>query len=193
MAAYRELVYDTPEFGEYFHKATPIAEISELPMASRPARRRSGLDVEQLRAIPWVFSWMQSRHTLPGWYGLGTAIETYVGEDDARLEELREMYREWPFFRSTLDNAQMILAKADMHTASVYAGLVEDAQVRDSVWLRICGTTEPDAGSSKSPLERLLNNAPVLQRSIRLRNPYGPDQLYTSRAAPTTPYAFRNA
>lgn len=174
LAAYRELVYDTPEFGEYFHKATPIAEISELPMASRPARRRSGLDVEQLRAIPWVFSWMQSRHTLPGWYGLGTAIETYVGEDDARLEELREMYREWPFFRSTLDNAQMILAKADMHTASVYAGLVEDAQVRDSVWLRICGEYDRTERwvVKVAGLERLLNNTPVLQRSIRLRNPY---------------------
>ncbi len=172
--AYRQLVYETPEFADYFREATPIAEISELPMASRPARRQSGFDIENLRAIPWVFSWMQSRHTLPGWYGLGTAMREYAGDDPDRVETLRDMYRRWPFFRSAIDNAQMILAKADVHVAGIYAGLVADRQVAQEIWPRIREEYERTVEwvVRASGGERLLDNQPVLQRSIWLRNPY---------------------
>ena len=171
---YRNLVYETPEFVEYFREATPIGEISLLPIASRPVRRQSGFDIEQLRAIPWVFSWMQSRHTLPGWYGLGTAIEKYVAGDDSKLKILQEMYQKWIFFRSTLDNAQMILSKADIHVASMYAGLVSNPDVWNRVWPRIQQEYERTVYwvIKVTGLNRLLDNAPVLQRSIMLRNPY---------------------
>lgn len=172
--AYRDFVYDTPEFAEYLRAATPIAEISELPIASRPARRQSGFDIENLRAIPWVFSWMQSRHTLPGWYGLGSAFEDFAGTDSDRLQTLKEMYKRWPFFQSTIDNAQMILAKADIHVAGLYAGLVQDRQVFERIWPRLKAEYDLtvrwilEITSSQS----LLDNQPRLQRSIQLRNPY---------------------
>jgi phosphoenolpyruvate carboxylase len=171
--AYRRLVYETPEFASYFQQATPLAEIGQLPIASRPARRQAGFDLESLRAIPWVFSWMQSRHTLPGWYGLGTALASY-GASAPGLETLREMYERWPFFRSTLDNAQMILAKADIHVAGLYAGLVADRGVADVVWPRIRSEYERTVGwvLRVAGHDRLLDDMPVLQRSIRLRNPY---------------------
>ncbi|MDP9379937.1 MAG: phosphoenolpyruvate carboxylase [Chloroflexota bacterium] len=174
MEAYRSLVYETPEFASYFREATPISEIRLLPIASRPASRQASLEIEDLRAIPWVFSWMQSRHTLPGWYGLGTALERYAGEEEERLGLLRQMYEEWPFFRSTLDNAQMILAKADIHVAGIYAGLVSDSQVVERVWPRLHDEYErtKEWVVRVAGLGQLLDNTPVLQRSIRLRNPY---------------------
>lgn len=174
LSAYRRLVRDTPAFMTYFQQATPIAEISRLPIASRPARRQADFDLSSLRAIPWVFSWMQSRHTLQGWYGLGTALETYVGKDDNRLSALRDMYAEWPFFRLTLDNAQMILSKADMYIAEIYAGLVDDSQVRGEVWalLRSEYDRTVEWVLRVTNTGRLLDNQPVLQRSIELRNPY---------------------
>lgn len=174
MVEYRDLVYGTPEFASYFQEATPISEISLLPIASRPAARQASRSIEDLRAIPWVFSWMQSRHTLPGWYGLGTALASYAGKDEQRLSCLRQMYEEWPFFRSTLDNAQMILSKADIHVASIYAGLVLDPHVRSTVWPRIREEYERTREwvVRVAGLEQLLDNTPVLQRAIRLRNPY---------------------
>ncbi len=174
LRTYRGLVYETPEFACYFREATPVSEIRELPIASRPASRQAGLQIETLRAIPWVFSWMQSRHTLPGWYGLGSALAAYAGDDENRLTRLREMYQQWPFFRSMLDNAQMILAKADIHVAGIYAGLVSDPNVVDAVWpwLREEYTRTCEWVVKVSGLEQLLDNTPVLQRSIRLRNPY---------------------
>src|SRR5262249_54099818 len=114
---YRALVYEAPEFLTYFEQATPIAEVSELKIGSRPPRRGDASGVGRLRAIPWVFSWMQSRHTLPGWYGLGSAVCEYLTEYGGTLAELRSMYQCWPFWRTLIDNAQMIMAKADLTIA----------------------------------------------------------------------------
>ncbi len=172
--AYRELV-EHKDFLPYFHGATPIDELSSLKIGSRPARRKQSDRLEDLRAIPWVFAWMQSRHTLPGWYGLGTAVEAYLAEDRAaRLELLRAMYCNWPFWRTTLDNAQMVLAKADLHIAELYAGLVPDPGVRERMWKRIAdefARTER-AVCAIAGVERLLDRTPTLQRSIQRRNPY---------------------
>jgi len=174
LAEYRSLVSD-PDFLLFFHGATPINELSNLKIGSRPARRRQSNKLEDLRAIPWVFSWMQCRITLPGWYGLGSAVEVFLEHDrDARLRLLQQMYHEWPFWRSTLDNAQMVLAKADLHIAARYASLVPDAAVREHMWRRISGEfrrTER-AVCAIVGVERVLDTSPILQNSIRRRNPY---------------------
>src|SRR5208282_3093504 len=122
----RALVYDNPEFYGYFEQATPIAEVSQLKIGSRPARRGPASGIDQLRAIPWVFSWMQSRHTLPGWYGLGSAVGDYLADHGGTLAELRTMYQRWPFWRTFIDSAQMVMAKADLTIARLYADQVED-------------------------------------------------------------------
>ena len=171
---YREMIYGDPRFLRFFEQATPILELGWLNIGSRPARRAGGRAIEELRAIPWVFSWMQSRYVLPSWYGVGFALEAYITEEGEHLGQLQEMYRGWPFMRAFLDNLQMTLSKADMHIARHYALLVEDEELRRDftehieqeyertrlVVLRITGE------------QALLDNAPVLQRSIRLRNPY---------------------
>jgi phosphoenolpyruvate carboxylase len=170
--AYRGLVR-APETLRYFHAATPVDEIGRLNIGSRPARRAGGESIEDLRAIPWVFAWTQCRVNLPGWYGLGSAIGEWAGEDVERWELLARMYREWTFFRTMLDNAQMSMRKADMAIGATYAGLA-DAATRDAVFpaleaeflrtevalLRVTGQAD------------LLEAEPWLQRSIRLRNPY---------------------
>lgn len=178
LRSYRELVYETPEFVEFFREVTPIAEISRLKIGSRPAARRNSQRIEDLRAIPWVFSWMQSRFTLPGWYGLGTAVEyfvnTYDHGVDAAREMLQQMYREWAFFRTMIDNAQMILGKADMYIAYRYAELVENQPLAE----RMMVTIEAEYSRSVSAVclisqsDELLARSPILQRSIALRNPY---------------------
>lgn len=173
-AAYRALVEDA-DFLPFFHGATPIDELSSLKIGSRPARRKQSDRLEDLRAIPWVFAWMQGRFTLPGWYGLGSAVDAWLADDsDARLALLQTMYREWPFWRTTLDNAQMVLAKADMQIAEHYASLVEDATVRERMWMRIESEyrrTER-AVCRIAGVDQLLDRSPVLQRSIKRRNPY---------------------
>ena len=171
---YRALIYDDPEFLDYFRQATPIEEIVQLKIGSRPSKRGKSTSLDQLRAIPWVFSWMQCRHTLPGWYGLGGAIDEYLREQPEDLATLQEMYRQWPFWRTLIDNTQMILAKADMTIARLYADLVDDQDLADrihgliaheyeqavTVILRITGQSE------------LLENMPILRHSIDRRNPY---------------------
>src|SRR5437764_417485 len=127
---YRRFIYENPDFLRYFEQATPIGELDWLNIGSRPARRTARHGIEELRAIPWVFSWMQSRFVLPSWYGVGGALEEYVCEEPARLEQLQEMYRSWPFMRAFLDNLQMTLSKADMHIAHHYATLVSDEALR---------------------------------------------------------------
>ena len=133
---YRALVYDNPEFYSYFEQATPIAEVSQLKLGSRPARRGLAQGIDELRAIPWVFSWMQSRHTLPGWFGLGSAVQEYLDEAPGGLALLQTMYERWPFWSTTLDNAQMILAKADMTIARLYADLVDDQALAGRIYDR---------------------------------------------------------
>jgi phosphoenolpyruvate carboxylase len=172
--AYRSLVYETPGFVDWFRAATPINEIAELNIGSRPASRKGSGRIEDLRAIPWVFSWSQCRVMLPGWYGVGTAIERWVHEDEGRLELLREMHDRWPFFRTVLSNMAMVLAKSDLKIAARYAGLVPDEHLRDEVLSRIA---DEHARSVRAVMaitrhESLLADNPTLARSIRHRFPY---------------------
>ncbi len=171
---YRALVYDTPDVLRYFEEATPIAEVSELKIGSRPARRGGAHGMEQLRAIPWVFSWMQSRHTLPGWYGIGSAVDDYLKNHDGSLAELRDMYERWPFWRTLIDNAQMIMAKADLTIARLYADLVGDKELADRIFERIAGEFQRTAEVilQITGQSLLLEQVPVLRRSIQRRNPY---------------------
>jgi phosphoenolpyruvate carboxylase len=175
---YRALVYDTPEFVSYFRSATPIAEISRLNIGSRPASRKRSDRIEDLRAIPWVFSWMQSRHTIPGWYGIGAALEAFIKPEDTldseRLAMLQEMYLHWPFFRTVIDNAQMILGKADLNIAHRYAELVPDPTLAAQVFTAVEDeyTRAAEWLCRVAQIEQLLDNIPVLQRAIRRRNPY---------------------
>ncbi len=172
--AYRSLVYDHPRFVEYFRLATPISEISQHRIASRPASRKVSDHIEDLRAIPWVFSWMQSRTTLPGWYGLGSALQKTIRETPEGLSQLREMYAQWPFFQQLLDNAQMILSKADMDIARRYAALCPDEGLRKEIFGRI----EAEYLESLSAIRQIAQVQEILEKdiqlfqSIKLRNPY---------------------
>ena len=168
--AYRSLVFETPAFIDYFRSATPIDVIERLAIGSRPASRRSGRGIENLRAIPWVFSWGQTRTGLPGSYGLGTALEAA----SVRFGEtaLVRMLRGWPMFASLIDDVEMVLAKSDMGIAKAYAALApEDAR---PVFDRIRGELELTARwiVQLKGNQALLDDQPVLQRSILLRNPY---------------------
>ncbi|MDZ4720321.1 MAG: phosphoenolpyruvate carboxylase [Roseiflexaceae bacterium] len=173
---YRTLVYDTPGFVEYFRSATPISEISRLNIGSRPASRKRSDRIEDLRAIPWVFSWMQSRHTLPGWYGIGMALEQFIATspDGIRLQLLQNMYQHWPFFRTIIDNAQMILGKADLDIARRYADLVPDQQLAKMVFGAVADEYEraTDLICRVAGVDQLLDNIPIMQRAIARRNPY---------------------
>jgi phosphoenolpyruvate carboxylase len=171
---YRSLVFATPEFLTYFEQATPIAEIARLKIGSRPARRSAAQGINDLRAIPWVFSWMQSRHTLPGWYGLGSAVNDFVDTQTGDLALLQTMYQRWDFWRTLIDNAQMILAKADLTIARLYADLVEDQELAARIYGCIEGEYRRtvDVICQITGQKALLENVPVLQRSIERRNPY---------------------
>lgn len=169
---YRDLVYGDPDFVSFFHQATPVSEIAELQIGSRPARRSGSSRIEDLRAIPWVFSWTQIRVILPGWYGVGSALER--AETEYGLEFLQEMDLTWPFFNGLLSNAEMALAKADLRIAERYIAMVEPVEMRDRIWSAI--TSEFDKTVAMvlkiTGQERLLGRDPVLQRSIERRNPY---------------------
>jgi phosphoenolpyruvate carboxylase len=178
LAAYRSLVYNTAGFVAYFRASTPIAEISELNIGSRPASRTASTRIEDLRAIPWVFSWGQCRLMLPGWYGFGSAIETWLDRHPqgraAGESLLRDMHEHWPFFASALANMAMVLAKTDVALASRYAELVPDAALREQVYGRIAAE---HARAAKALLaitgrDSLLGDNPTLARSIRNRFPY---------------------
>jgi phosphoenolpyruvate carboxylase len=148
---------------------TPIAEIAELKIGSRPASRTKSDRIEDLRAIPWVFSWAQARVMLPGWYGAGNGLGA-----SADLAMLKEMYEAWPFFRTTLDNLEMVLAKSDMGVAARYADLVEDRAAGNAIFGRIREGWQKthDCLLAISGQSRLLENNPALDASIRLRLPY---------------------
>ena len=172
-AAYRDLVYGDPDFITFFQQVTPITEISELQLGSRPARRTSGSTrIDDLRAIPWVFSWTQIRVILPGWYGIGFGLGE--GEKEFGLEFLSDMERSWPFFKGLLSNAEMAMAKADLRIAERYIDLVTDPIVRGRLWGKI--TSEYDRSVDLICRVRgerhLLDGDQVLQRSISRRNPY---------------------
>ncbi len=173
-ARYRCLIYDDPAFLSFFEQATPILELGWLNIGSRPARRTKGRAIEELRAIPWVFSWMQSRYVLPSWYGVGGALEEYISETPEHLPQLQHMYRHWPFLRAFLDNLQMTLSKADMHIAQHYAMLVHDQTLRERISQNIHEEYERTKRMVVSIVggQTLLDTSPVLQQSIRRRNPY---------------------
>jgi phosphoenolpyruvate carboxylase len=167
--AYRGLVYDTEGFRTFFRQMTPISEIGQLKIGSRPASRTKSDRIEDLRAIPWVFSWAQARVMLPGWYGVGSALHAF---DDPGL--LREMLDAWPFFQTTLDNLEMVLAKSDMDIAARYASLVEDRTMGDAIFGRIRDDWQRtrDCLLAITGQSRLLEKHPALDASIRLRLPY---------------------
>jgi phosphoenolpyruvate carboxylase len=173
--AYRRLVYETEGFADYFWASTVITEISTLNIGSRPASRKKTREIEDLRAIPWVFSWAQCRLMLPGWYGFGSAVETWVSEHpDKGMPFLRELYREWPFFRTLLSNMDMVLAKSSIAIASRYAELVPDTTLRENIFGRIRREwhTSIETLLDIMDQERLLQGNPLLERSIRNRFPY---------------------
>jgi phosphoenolpyruvate carboxylase len=174
-AAYRGLVYETEGFADYFWASTVITEIATLNIGSRPASRKKTREIEDLRAIPWVFSWAQCRLMLPGWYGFGSAVEAWVKENPATgMAFLKELYREWPFFRTLLSNMDMVLAKSSIAIASRYAELVPDVALRDKIFERIRREWQSsiDTLLEITGQTRLLESNPLLDRSIRHRFPY---------------------
>ncbi|HEY1792219.1 MAG TPA: phosphoenolpyruvate carboxylase [Opitutaceae bacterium] len=172
--AYRALVHDDPEFLVFWRQATPIEEIGNLKLGSRPTYRRATQSVADLRAIPWVFSWMQSRFNFPGWFGLGSALSAVLRRGPRERERLRAMHAGWPFFQTLVDNAQLTMRKADMGIAALYADLVEEPRIRR----RIFGILEAEFARTEKAIlavtgqRRLLGREPVLLRSVELRNPY---------------------
>ncbi|MDQ2724835.1 MAG: phosphoenolpyruvate carboxylase [Actinomycetota bacterium] len=174
MESYRELVYGVDGFVEWFRTATPVREIGELNIGSRPASRTSSTRVEDLRAIPWVFSWSQCRLMLPGWYGTGTAFETWIGGDDARLEQLLDLHGRWGFLRSVIDNMAMVLAKTDLAIAARYNDLVPEAALRDAVWPLVVAEHERSLRTVQAMTGRAgpLEEGTELARALTNRIPY---------------------
>ncbi len=177
-AAYRHLVFETPGFVDFFRSATPIGEIAGLNIGSRPASRKPSQSIADLRAIPWVFSWSQCRLSIPGWYGFGSALHKWIDESpdgrEAALERLRDMYANWPFFRTVLANMDMVLAKTDLAIATHYVDLVPDRELAERIfsvirneWQRTVEVLFAITGNSV-----FLQDNPALARSIRNRFPY---------------------
>ncbi len=169
---YRELVAE-PGFIHYFSQTTPIDDIENLPIASRPSRRRGERTLDDLRAIPWVFSWTQSRCMLPAWYGLGAALVDVKYDDRHAWQTVCDMYRQWPFFQATIDNATLALAKADMYIAQRYAELTSDPDVRRRIWQRVAAERDRTRQAILDIVGggELLGTTPWFQRSIEARNP----------------------
>ncbi|MBF6357850.1 phosphoenolpyruvate carboxylase [Nocardia higoensis] len=173
-AAYSRLVHETPGFVEYFRQSTPIAEVGDLNIGSRPASRKPTNSVADLRAIPWVMSWSQARVMLPGWYGTGAALEEWVGGDPRRLARLTDLYNRWPFFKTVLSNLAQVMAKSDLDIAAHYAELVEDEQLRERIFGMI---TEEHARTLRMHAaitghDQLLADNRSLAESIHNRFPY---------------------
>lgn len=173
-AAYSRLVHETPGFVEYFRQSTPVAEVGDLNIGSRPASRKPTNSVSDLRAIPWVMSWSQARVMLPGWYGTGTALAEWIGGDPDRLATLTDLYRRWPFFRTVLSNLAQVMAKSDLDIAARYAELVEDAALREQIFGMIrdehARTIRMHAAITGN--DHLLADNPSLAESIHNRFPY---------------------
>ncbi|BDE59212.1 phosphoenolpyruvate carboxylase [Prescottella equi] len=172
--AYADLVHDTPGFVEYFEASTPVAEIGALNIGSRPASRKQTQSISDLRAIPWVLSWSQSRVMLPGWYGTGTAFEKWVGNDAGRLATLTDLYERWPFFRTVLSNMAQVLSKSDMGLAARYSELVPDAELREEVFGKISAEHARTLAMYRAVTghDNLLWDNPALDRSVHNRFPY---------------------
>lgn len=171
---YQDLIFRDPDFLTFFKESTPLAEIGELNIGSRPSKRKNSDRFEDLRAIPWVFAWTQSRYLLPAWYAAGTAIEEYAGEDEEKLGMLKQMYAGFPFFRLLIDSLQNALAKADLNIAKEYAAMIKSDEIRHRIFTQI----EEEYARTEAYIlkitgqQEILDNVPVIQESIRLRNPY---------------------
>ena len=168
-SAYRKLVYETPGFIEFWENATPLDEIKRLQIGSRPAARAKAGAVNQIRAIPWVFSWMQSRFNLPGWYSLGSGLASI-----SDMAVLRDMYSNWPFFKTMLNNTEMSLLKADMDISALYVDLVPNKKLAVETFASIRAEYELTRESilAISGHHSLLELEPVTQQAIQVRNPY---------------------
>jgi phosphoenolpyruvate carboxylase len=174
-ASYRDLVDETPGLFDYFYEVTPVTEIGLLNIGSRPSHRnRQDRSKSSIRAIPWVFGWAQSRHTLPAWYGLGTALEQWRRSDAARLATLQSMYRNWPFFRALLSNIQMSLFKGEMSIAREYTRLAVDRQAAESIYTKIRDEYRRTVTQvlNVCGVHMLLEESPSLGLSLYRRNPY---------------------
>lgn len=172
--AYSELVHDTPGFVEYFKASTPVSEIGSLNIGSRPTSRKPTTSISDLRAIPWVLAWSQSRVMLPGWYGTGTAFADWIADGDGRLEVLQDLYRRWPFFSTVLSNMAQVLAKSDMGLAARYAELVDDEALRKRVFDKIVAEHDRTIAMHRliTGQDDLLADNPALARSVFNRFPY---------------------
>jgi phosphoenolpyruvate carboxylase len=171
---YQDLVFREDDFIDFFHESTPLLEIGELNIGSRPPKRKDSKSLEDLRAIPWVFAWTQSRYLLPAWYAAGSALHAFYDNQPSNLDVLKSMYAKWSFFRTLIDNLQMALAKADLLIARQYVGMVKNAEVRERIFSQI--EKEYHLTSQIILLitgqKEILDNVSVIQESIRLRNPY---------------------
>jgi phosphoenolpyruvate carboxylase len=173
-SAYSELVHETEGFVEYFLQSTPVSEIGSLNVGSRPTSRKPTSSISDLRAIPWVMAWSQSRVMLPGWYGTGSAVESWIAEDDGRIELLRDLYQKWPFFQTVLSNMAQVLAKTDLGLAARYAELVDDESLRKRVFDKIAAEHRRSINAHKliTGQDNLLADNPSLARSVFNRFPY---------------------
>ena len=172
---YRELTDRTPGFLDYFYEATPVSEIALMNIGSRPShRKKTDRSKSSVRAIGWVFGWAQSRHTLPAWYGIGTALNRWIDKRDQRLHKLQEMYRNWPFFRALLSNSQMALFKAELQIARTYVSLCKDQDKALPVYSSIRNEHECTVRNvlNISQLPYLMAETPQLAVSLSRRNPY---------------------
>lgn len=174
-ALYRRSISEDPDVLRYFEEGTPVNELEHAHIGSRPSRRSGGSHrVEDLRAIPWVFGWMQSRHAVPAWFGVGDAIERFMNRGKTEFELLQRMLREFPLFADLVSNVELAMAKADMSIAKLYSSLVSDQQIRT----RVYGMMLEEFERTKRAIfllkgtSTLLERSPVLARSIQLRNPY---------------------
>ncbi len=171
---YRQFVYESEGFLDYWQQATPISELSQLHISSRPAKRQSKGGFSAMRAIPWMFSWMQSRAILPSWFGIGAAFNSYAADDENGMKLLQEMYRSWSFFQAVIDNAQLDVAKADMGIAELYASLVEPPELRDRFfnWIEAEHALSSEMIMRVTDKDDLLANMSAIRTSIQRRNPY---------------------
>ena len=171
---YQDLIFRDPDFLTFFKESTPLPEVGELNIGSRPSKRKNSDRFEDLRAIPWVFAWTQSRYLLPAWYAAGTGLQSFYQGKEENMKVLQQMYTSYPFFTSLIDTLQMALAKADLIIAKEYSLMTKDDQARE----RIFGLIQEEFKLTKELVlkitgqQDILDNQPVLQESIRLRNPY---------------------
>ncbi len=171
---YQDLIFRDPDFLTFFKESTPLPEIGELNIGSRPSKRKNSDKFEDLRAIPWVFSWTQSRYLMPAWYAAGTGLQSYYQDKEENLQTLKDMYEHWSFFQQMIDSLQMALAKADLLIAKEYSMMIKDEKIQN----RIFGYIEQEFKLTSDLIlkitgqDEILDNVPVIQESIRLRNPY---------------------